>query len=74
MSNLPNTTVCSFKGVQDQNGKYLVGGHLGFNQKVKAAGTTIVYEHKRKNYRDSVTIAGPTNAILKVMVSTCVPS
>ena len=42
---------------------------MGFDQSVKAAGTTIIYTNKRRNFEDSLTIAGPTTALLKVMVS-----
>ena len=56
-------------GVQNANGAYLVGGHLGKNQRVNAAGTTIIYTHKKNKFRDLITIAGPTNALLRVMVS-----
>ncbi|CAH3143374.1 unnamed protein product [Porites evermanni] len=54
-------------GVQAENGTYLCGGHMGFDQSVKAAGTTIIYTNKRRNFEDSLTIAGPTTALLKVM-------
>ena len=63
------TRVCSFLGVQAENGTYLCGGHMGLNQRVDAAGTTIVYTNKRRNFKDSLTIDGPTTAPLKVMVS-----
>lgn len=54
-------------GVQDENGTYLCGGHMGFNQRVKAAGTEIIYTNRRRNFKDSLDIAGPTTALLKVM-------
>ena len=59
----------SFSGVQTENGTYLVGGHLGRSQTVKAAGTTIVYTHNKNKFKDSITMAGPSNAVLRVMVS-----
>ena len=67
--NALTTRVCSFLGVQDENGTYLCGGHMGFNQRVNVAGTTIIYTNKRSNFKDSLSIAGPTTALLKVMVS-----
>ena len=67
--NALTTRVCSFVGVQAENGTYLCGGHMGFSQRVKAAGTTIIYTNKKRNFRDTLTIAGPTTALLKVMVS-----
>jgi len=59
----------TFSGVQTENGTYLVGGHLGRNQRVNAAGTRIIYHHRRNRTRDKITIAGPTNALLRVTVS-----
>ena len=57
-------------GVQDADGKYLVGGHLGGDQTKHAAGTVIVYKHKvKRKSQDGLSIVNPTNAVLKVMVS-----
>ena len=57
-------------GVQDSEGSYIVGGHLGGNQVVSAAGTIIHYRHKRKKpSNDSIRIAEPTQEILRVVVS-----
>ena len=36
---------------------------------MNAAGTTIVYTHKKNKYKDVITIAGPSDAVLRVMVS-----
>lgn len=54
-------------GVQDENGTYLCGGHMGLSQSVKAAGTEIIYTNRRRNFKDSLDIAGPTTVLLKVM-------
>jgi len=54
-------------GIQDDNGTYLVGGHLGMNQQVDFAGTTIIYIRRRGRSRDKITIKGPTNSSLRVM-------
>lgn len=59
-----------FVGVIDAQGKFIVGGHLGGNQEKPTAGTVIKYTHRnRPAARDVVTIVGPTNASLRVMVS-----
>ena len=62
-----------FSGVQAKNGTYLVGGNLGLgSQRVNVANTTIVFTHNRnrkEQYKDQITIAGPTNAFLRVVVS-----
>ena len=42
---------------------------MGFTQRVKAAGTEIIYTNRRRNFKDSLDIAGPTTVLLKVMVS-----
>ena len=57
-------------GVLDAEGTYIVGGHLGGNQVKPAAGTVIHYTHRRsKAGKDRIAIVGPTNALLRVMVS-----
>ena len=61
-------------GVQDDNGTYLVGGHMGRNQVVNVAGTKIIYSHRRSRTRDTITIKGPTDSFLRVMVSCFVHS
>ena len=59
----------TFSGVKAANGTYLVGGHLpGKTQTKQAAGTTIVYTNKKNKFKDVLEIAGPTNAVLRVMV------
>ena len=62
-----------FTGVQDAQGNYLVGGHLGGDQTKEAAGTVITYRRRmrRGKSRDWLQIANvnPTNALLKVVVS-----
>lgn len=59
-----------FTGVQDANGNYLVGGHLGGNQVKEAAGTVINYQHQvSKRGKDGIIILKPTNAVLRIMVS-----
>ena len=42
---------------------------MGLTQRVKAAGTEIIYTNRRRNSKDSLDIAGPTTVLLKVMVS-----
>ena len=61
-------------GVQDDNGTYLVGGHMGRNQVVNVAGTKIIYSHRRSRTRDKITIKNPTDSFLRVMVSCFVHS
>ena len=61
-------------GVQADNGTYLVGGHMGRNQVVNVAGTKIIYSHRRSRTRDTITIKGPTDSFLRVMVSCFVHS
>ena len=56
--------------MQDSEGSYIVGGHLGGNQVQPAAGTIIHYQHKRKKpARDIIKIIEPTHEILRVVVS-----
>ena len=61
-------------GVQADNGTYLVGGHMGRNQVVNVAGTKIIYSHRSSRTRDTITIKGPTDSFLRVMVSCFVHS
>lgn len=59
-----------FTGVQDANGSYIVGGHLGNSQVKPAAGTIIHYRHKKKKaFKDTITITEPTQEVLRVVVS-----
>ena len=56
-------------GVQADNGTYLVG-HVNENvQEVSAANTVIQYTRKKSKYKVILTIPGPTDQILKVVVS-----
>ena len=55
-------------GVQADNGTYLVG-HVSENvQEVSAANTVIQYTRKKSKYKVILTIPGPTDQILKVVV------
>ncbi|XP_078379474.1 A disintegrin and metalloproteinase with thrombospondin motifs 6-like [Oculina patagonica] len=64
---MANNTL-NYLGVQDANGSYIVGGHLGGNQVKPAAGTLVHYRHKRrKPSQDSITITGPTKEVLRVV-------
>ena len=62
-----------FTGVQDAQGNYIVGGHLGKHQTKPAAGTVIQYRRKifkkKKGSRDTITIIEPTHEVLRVVVS-----
>ena len=56
-------------GVQADNGTYLVG-HVSENvREVSAANTVIQYTRKKSKYKVILTIPGPTDQILKVVVS-----
>ena len=56
-------------GVQADNGTYLVG-HVSENvQEVSVANTVIQYTRKKSKYKVILTIPGPTDQILKVVVS-----
>ena len=56
-------------GVQADNGTYFVG-HVSENvQEVSAANTVIQYTRKKSKYKVILTIPGPTDQILKVVVS-----
>lgn len=58
----------NYLGVQDANGSYIVGGHLGNSQVKPAAGTIIHYRHKKKKaFKDTITITEPTQEVLRVV-------
>ncbi|KAK2573570.1 A disintegrin and metalloproteinase with thrombospondin motifs 18 [Acropora cervicornis] len=57
----------NYLGLQANDGTYLVGGHMPLQtQTVTSAGTTITY--KKKNNKPELSFAGPTNAVLKVVL------
>ena len=56
-------------GVQKDNGTYLMG-HVSENvQEVSVANTVIQYTREKSKYKVILTIPGPTDQILKVVVS-----
>ena len=56
-------------GVQADNGTYLVGNVSENVQEVSVANTVIQYNRKKSKYKVILTIPGPTDQILKVVVS-----
>ena len=56
-------------GVQADNGTYLLGNVSKNVQEVSAANTVIQYTRKKSKYKVILTIPGPTDQILKVVVS-----
>ena len=56
-------------GVQADNGTYLVGNVSKNVQEVSVANTVIQYTRKKSKYKVILTIPGPTDQILKVVVS-----
>ena len=55
-------------GVQKDNGTYLMGNVSKNVQEVSAANTIIQYTRKKSKYKVILTIPGPTDQILKVVV------
>ena len=56
-------------GVQKDNGTYLMGNVSKNVQEVSAANTIIQYTRKKSKYKVMLTIPGPKDQILKVVVS-----
>ena len=55
-------------GVQADNGTYLVGNVSKNVQEVSVANTVIQFTRKKSKYKVILTIPGPTDQILKVVV------
>ena len=60
---------CIFLGVEDYSNRWVYKVGYTWSTTVKAAGTRVAYDHESFVWKDKVEIPGPTEKVLKLMVS-----
>ena len=58
-----------FLGVEDYSNRWVYKVGYTWSTTVKAAGTRVAYDHESFVWKDKVEIPGPTEKVLKLMVS-----